>query len=141
MLTFHVKFVQIGRQTDGQTYGWTDRWTTVKQCAPNLLMRGHKKTNHFDLLLFNYCSEIHNTEFNFTNPFPKKPWFSRVCSTKCSENTIGKGEITHNEQFLLFPQSFLPIFENFWRFCQISKLLAANSLSLEESKICGLEKG
>ena len=30
MLSFHVKFVQ------------TDRRTTVKQYAPNLLMRGHK---------------------------------------------------------------------------------------------------
>ena len=25
------------------------------------------------------------------------------------ENTVGKGEIAHNEQFLLFPQCFLPI--------------------------------
>ena len=34
MLSFHVKFVQ--------TDGWTDRQTTVKQYAPDLLMRGHK---------------------------------------------------------------------------------------------------
>ena len=27
------------------------------------------------------------------------------------ENTVGKGEIARNEQFLLFPQCFLP----FWR--------------------------
>ena len=25
------------------------------------------------------------------------------------KNSVGKGEITHNEQFLLFPQCFLPI--------------------------------
>ena len=25
------------------------------------------------------------------------------------ENTVGKGEIAHNEQFLLFPQRFLTI--------------------------------
>ena len=31
---------------------------------------------------------------------------------KSFENTVGKGEIAHNEQFLLFPQCFLP----FWRF-------------------------
>ena len=30
---------------------------------------------------------------------------------KSFENTVGKGEIAHNEQFLLFPQCFLPI----WR--------------------------
>ena len=31
MLSFHVKFLQ------------TDRWTTVKQYAPDLSIRGHKK--------------------------------------------------------------------------------------------------
>ena len=35
MLSFHVKFVQIDRQTD--------RRTTVKQYAPDLSMPGHKK--------------------------------------------------------------------------------------------------
>ena len=42
------------------------------------------------------------------NPFPNKPWFLHVCSTSL-ENTVGKGEIAHDEQFLLFPQCFLPI--------------------------------
>ena len=41
------------------------------------------------------------------------------------ENTAGKGEIARNEQFLLFPQCFLP----------------ANAFSLEESKICCLVMG
>ena len=27
------------------------------------------------------------------------------------ENTVGKGEIAHNEQFLLFPQCFLSVFK------------------------------
>ena len=39
MLSFHVKFVQ----TNGRTDGWTDGRTTVKQYAPDLLIRGHKK--------------------------------------------------------------------------------------------------
>ena len=30
---------------------------------------------------------------------------------KSFENTVGKGEIAHNEQFLLFPQCFLPFGE------------------------------
>ena len=42
------------------------------------------------------------------NPFPNKPWFSRVCS-KSLLKTLGKEEIARNEQFLLFPQCFLPI--------------------------------
>ena len=35
MLSFHVKFVQTDRRTDRQT--------TVKQYAPDLSIRGHKK--------------------------------------------------------------------------------------------------
>ena len=43
MLSFHVKFVQTDRQTD--------RWTTVKQYALDISMRGHKKyhLNNLDL--------------------------------------------------------------------------------------------
>ena len=35
------------------------------------------------------------------------------------ENTVGKGEIAHNEQFLLFPQCFLPIWITLCYFHQI----------------------
>ena len=38
MLSFHVKFVQTDRQTDGRT----DRQTTVKQYALDLSIQGHK---------------------------------------------------------------------------------------------------
>ena len=57
------------------------------------------------------------------------------------ENTIGKGEIAHDEQFLLFPHCFL----SFWRTLVPShsnlKLSSADSFSLEESKICRLVMG
>ena len=49
------------------------------------------------------------------NSIPNKPWFLLVCSArlclqcKAFENTAGKGEIARNEQFLLFPQYFLPV--------------------------------
>ena len=42
MLSFHVKFVQTDRWTDGRTDGGKDRRTTVKQYAPNLSIRGTK---------------------------------------------------------------------------------------------------
>ena len=42
MFSFHVKFVQ----TDGQTDGWMDRWTMVKQYAPDLSIRGHKNMDN-----------------------------------------------------------------------------------------------
>ena len=35
------------------------------------------------------------------------------------ENTVGKGEIACNEQFLLFPQCFLPVWITFCHFGQI----------------------
>ena len=35
------------------------------------------------------------------------------------ENTVGKGEIARNEQFLLFPQCFQPVWITFCHFHQI----------------------
>ena len=35
------------------------------------------------------------------------------------ENTVGKGEIIRNEQFLLFPQCFLPVWITFFHFHEI----------------------
>ena len=35
------------------------------------------------------------------------------------KNTVGKGEIAHNEQFLLFPQCFLTVWIAFCHFRQI----------------------
>ena len=46
--------------------------------------------------------------FTYFNPFPNKPCILRA-AVKSFENTVGKGEIARNEQFLLFPQSFLPV--------------------------------
>ena len=47
-----------------------------------------------------------------------KPRFLRVCSTSLFK-TLGKGEIALNEQFLLFPQCFLPFWRTFCHFHQI----------------------
>ena len=57
------------------------------------------------------------------------------------ENTGGKGEIAHNEQFLLFPPVFSTRLDNFLPFSSNLKLTSANSFSLEESKICRLVMG
>ena len=56
------------------------------------------------------------------------------------ENTVGKGEIARNEQFLLFPV-FSTCLDNFLPFSSNLKLSSANSFSLEESNICRLGKG
>ena len=60
---------------------------------------------------------------------------------KSFENTVGKGEIARNEQFLRFPQCFFTKMESFLLFLSNLKLSSANSFSLEESKICRLGKG
>ena len=59
---------------------------------------------------------------------------------KSFENTVGKAEITHYEQFLLFPV-FSTCMETFLPFSTNLKLLSAKSFSLEESEICRLGKG
>ena len=71
-------------------------------------------------------------------PFPKQALVFTCLKYKFFENTVRKGEIARNEQFLLFPQCFLPLLENFLLFSSNLKLLSANSFSLEESKICHL---
>ena len=86
-------------------------------------------------------SDTEETDIMTINSFPNKPLSLRSCSTSFFEKTVGKGEIARNEQFLLFPQSFLPVLRTFCHFLQIFKLSSANSFSLEESKICRLGKG
>ena len=74
-------------------------------------------------------------------PFPKQALVFTCLQYMPFENAVGKGEIAHNEQFLLFSQCFLPVLKNFLPFSSNLKLLSANSFSLEESKICHLGKG
>ena len=72
------------------------------------------------------------------HPFKKSLVFTCL-KNKSFENTVGKGEIARNEQFLLFPQCFLPLVGLF-PFSSNFKLSSAKSLSLEESKSCRLGK-
>ena len=46
-------------------------------------------------------------------PFPKQALVFTCLKYKPLENTVGKGEIARNEQFLLFPPCFLPIWRTF----------------------------
>ena len=56
---------------------------------------------------------MENKTKNVINSLPYEPLFLRFWSTILlkQKNTVGKREIARNEQFLLFPQCFLP----FWR--------------------------
>ena len=73
-------------------------------------------------------------------PFPKQAMVFMCLKYKSFENTGGKGEIAHNEQFLLFPL-FSTRWENFRVSLSNLKLSSAKSLKLEGSKICRLGKG
>ena len=54
-----------------------------------------------------------------TQPFPKQALVFTCLQYKSLENTVGKGEIARNEQFLLFPQCFLAV----WRtFCHVHQV-------------------
>ena len=44
-------------------------------------------------------------------PFPKQSLVFTCLQDKSFENTVEKGDIDRNKQFLLFPQCFLPV----WR--------------------------
>ena len=57
------------------------------------------------------------------------------------KNTVGKGEIAHNEQFLLYPQCFLIYLENFRLFSLNLRLSSADCFNLDQSKICCLVMG
>ena len=75
------------------------------------------------------------------NPFPNKPLFLRVCSASLLRNTVRKGEIALNEQFLFFPTAFSTGMEKFLPISLNAKLLPANTFNLVYSKNCRLGKG
>ena len=54
-----------------------------------------------------------------SQPFPKQALVFTCLQYKSFENTVGKGEIARNEQFLLFPQCFLPVCSTFCHIYQI----------------------
>ena len=75
------------------------------QDSPNL------KIVNFLHLLTNKNSVMHM----IFSSFPNKPW-SSCLQCKSFENTTGKGEIACDEQFLLFPPCFLPVWRTFCHF-------------------------
>ena len=52
-------------------------------------------------------------------PFPKQALHFTCPQYMSFENSVSKGEIACDEQFLLYPQYFLPFWRNFCHFHQI----------------------
>ena len=67
------------------------------------------------------------------------PCFFMFLQDKSFENTVGKGEIARNEQFLLFPQCFYPS-RDFSPFSVNLELLPESCFIFGELKICRLGK-
>ena len=74
-------------------------------------MISSEKVGFSHMIVIHFCQD-RLTHSHIRTPFdaPGKQAF---------ENTVGKGEIARNEQFLLFPQCFLPVWITFCHFRQI----------------------
>ena len=95
----------------------------------------------FVFLSFSHECILHQRYILPCYPFPKQALVFTCLQYKSFQNTVGKGEIARNEQFLIFPLCFSNCFETFLLFSSIFELPSANSFSLEVSKICRLGKG
>ena len=79
-------------------------------------------------------TRIH-TVVELYQPFPKQALDFTRPQYNSFENTVGKGEIARNEQFVLFPQCFLPVwwfflpFNQLWK-CYLKALSVWKSLRL-----------
>ena len=115
---------------------YVSRWRTkqifLKLVLKNLTCVVHGIDNIF--FLHEFASTVC---FHGVYPFPKQAPVFTCLQHKTLENTVGKGEIARDEQFLIF----FTLSENYPTFSSNSKLSSANSLSLEKSKICRLGKG
>ena len=77
-------------------------------------------------------------KFN-VKPFPTQALVFTCLQYKSFENAVGKGEIARNEQFLLFPQCFLPVWITFC--CFQNKNCHLQTLSVWKSLIFVFGKG
>ena len=73
------------------------------------------------------------------NPFPNKPWFLRVCSTRLLKTLWEKEKLLVTSNFS-FSHSVFKLFEELSAIFLRFELSSANSFSLEESKIVVWER-
>ena len=76
-----------------------------------------------------YITSAHETTNHVVQPFPKQALAFTCLRYKSFENTVGKGEIARYERFLLFPQCFSTLFENFLPFSPNLKLSSTKCFS------------
>ena len=86
--------------------------------------KGRKASNQHFLLFLLYFAPF--------NPFPNKPWFLRVCSTRLLKTLWEKEKLLVRRNFS-FSQCFLPVWRNFCHFhpiqnCRLQTLSVWKSL-------------
>ena len=97
-------------------------------------------TDKYEILRFFIEQQGGNVMITVICPFSKQALVFMCLQYKSFENTVGKGEIIHNEQFFLFAVSSTLLIK-FLLFSSNRKQSSAYCCSLKECKICHLEKG
>ena len=69
--------------------------------------------------IFHFYSVQENRISDLSERFPKQTLVFTCLLLQSFENTVRQGEIARNEQFLLFPQCFLPVWRALCHFHQI----------------------
>ena len=111
------KFASNGYGTHNYQVVSPTRSPLATRARLGLLLRKNARNHLCHMIQFkiqNYFSAFFFFNFNLN-----KPWFLRVCSTGILKTLWGKREIARYEQFLLFPQRFLPFSRIFCHFCYV----------------------
>ena len=128
--SFGTGLIQAGQSVKITPEGGRGMWyfLTEQSCFPwsTIWIAWPKwKRDGFPTL---HCHLTQYHEVLTVNPFPHNTTFWRLWET------------SFNEQFILFPQCFLPVWITCLPFSSNLKLSSAKPFNLEESKICRLVK-
>ena len=91
-------------------------WQKVLQMEKRLWEKEKLLVTFFKRLVLQTCKNQGLFGKQLTHSHTMTPF--DASGKKPFKNTVGKGEIARNEQFLHFPQCFLPVWITFFHFCQ-----------------------
>ena len=96
-------------------------WKKEKMLVTTMFSTLPKSNFNFSLTPILLSANVFNLDWFKILSFGKEltPSHTMPVGNKPFENTVGKGEIAHNEQFLLLQQCFLPVWITFCHFLQI----------------------
>ena len=106
---------------------------SILKQSKNLSVKSKKSGHNYRCLCGQCSTPVHVVLGLHHEPFPKQTLVFTCLQYMSFENTVGKGEIAHNEQFLLFSSMFSSHLDNFLPVSSDLKLSSANPFSLEES--------